>query len=137
MADNPKSSTEKAADKAADKAAVTKAVEDAAEQAERDRLASVAPVSGPVDMNRLGESSDPEVHRRLARIEALQQNRRQMVPAVDPEALKAIDAQIALEYRAIETMNDPKYIQLRAERASAAAAGNAKRVGEIDEELGR
>lgn len=58
---------------------------------------------------RWGESSDPEVHKTLAEIGSLEQNRKTFaLPDNNDEALAEIDAEIEARYRLLNNLNKPE-----------------------------
>jgi hypothetical protein len=96
---------------------------------------SVKPPSSDVDMDRLGESSDPEVHKLLAERQAHEMNRKAAGGEPDREAIAVIDAQIeAIDHR-LRNLNKPETAKLREQRDAAAAKGDAAEVAAIDAKL--
>jgi hypothetical protein len=84
---------------------------------------------------RWGESSDPEVHKILAEIGALEQNRRALDPPENDEAIAVLDAEIEAAYHRLNHLNDPESVKLREQRQKAAAKGDVKEVAAIDAKL--
>jgi hypothetical protein len=73
-----------------EKSPAAKSAESKPAEAKVEKIPAVKPAPEGV-----GESSDPAVHKLLADRQALESNRETLVPQPDPDAIKAIDDQIA------------------------------------------
>lgn len=83
-----------------------------------------------------GESSDPAVHKLLADKQALQMNRDAIDPPVDKEALRKVDAEIAVVDARLAALGFEQETQ--AERKAAlekAAEAEAKKTADLDKKV--